>query len=137
MTEEKRLRKPKFVRRTWNKYSKLGLRRKKKQVWRRPHGRDNKMREKRRGYPQVVSIGWKQNSEEREKLLGKEPVIVNNVRELMKVGKDKIAVVGKVGMKKKIEIARKAKEHGVHIYNLNVNKTLKNLDKKEKAGEKK
>ena len=39
----------KFKRRIWNRYSKLGKKRKKKQVWRRPTGRDNPMREKKRG----------------------------------------------------------------------------------------
>jgi len=36
----------KFLRRTWSRYSKLGRKRKKKQKWRKPTGRDNKMREK-------------------------------------------------------------------------------------------
>jgi ribosomal protein L32E len=40
--------KRKFLRRIWSRYSKLGKKRKKKQVWRKPRGRDNKMREKRK-----------------------------------------------------------------------------------------
>ena len=58
----------KFLRRTWNRYSKLGKRRKKKQVWRRPTGRDNKMREKRRGYPAVVSLGYRKEKNTRGKI---------------------------------------------------------------------
>ena len=50
---------PKFLRRISNRYSKLGKRRKKKQIWRRPTGRDNKMRERRKGYPARVSVGYK------------------------------------------------------------------------------
>ena len=54
--------KNKFLRRTSNRYGKLGKNRRKKQVWKKPRGRDNKMREKRRGYPQVVSIGHKKKN---------------------------------------------------------------------------
>jgi len=55
----------KFLRRTWNRYTKLGRKRKKKQKWRRPTGRDNKMREKRRGYPKIVSVGYKNSGKEK------------------------------------------------------------------------
>ena len=67
----------KFLRRTSNRYSKLGRKRKKKQVWRKPKGRDNKMREKRRGYPAVVSIGYKKGKH-------KTQIIINNVKDLEK-----------------------------------------------------
>ncbi len=72
MTEKK---KSKFLRRIHNRYSKLGRRRKKKQIWRRPTGRDNKMRERRRGYPARVQIGYKKNEHE-------EFETINNVKEL-------------------------------------------------------
>jgi len=48
--------KKRFLRRLTNRYLKLGKKRKKKQKWRKPKGRHNKMREKERGYPAVVSI---------------------------------------------------------------------------------
>ncbi len=115
----------KFVRRTWNKYSKLGLRRKKKQVWRRPHGRDNKMREKRGGYPPVVSIGYRNEKASRGKINGKTAVLVNNLDELSRLKAGEIAILGKVGKKKRIGLAKKAKENKIQIYNLNVNKFLK------------
>lgn len=54
--------KKKFKRRTWSRYSKLGRKRKKKQVWRKPTGRDNKMREKRKSYPKVVSTGYEKRA---------------------------------------------------------------------------
>ena len=66
--------KPKFLRRTSSRYSKLGKGRKKKQIWRRPTGRHNKMRNKRNGYPVIVSIGYG------TKKIGEERIIVNNVR---------------------------------------------------------
>lgn len=117
----------KFLRRTWKKYSKLGRRRKKKQVWRKPTGRDNKMREKKRGYPAIVKVGYKKNKKSQE-----ETVVILNVRDLEKVGKKKKIIIGKIGKKKKIEIAKKAKEMKIKIYNLNIDKFLKELNKKKK-----
>ena len=116
----------KFLRRTWSRYSKLGRKRKKKQVWRRPTGRDNKMREKRKGYPAVVSIGYKKAKDEHKKI-----VKINNLKDLDKIQKDEIIILGKMGKKKKIEIARKAKEKKIEISNLNIEKFLKSIEKKE------
>src|SRR4030042_6668044 len=96
----------KFIRRNWTKFSRLGKKRKKKQVWRRAKGRHSKTREKRKGYPIKVMIGFKQPKKTR-------PIFVNNMKELEKVKKGEIAIVGKVGMKKKIEIIKKAKEKGI------------------------
>lgn len=124
----------KFLRRTWSRYAKLGKGRKKKQVWRRPTGRDNKMREKRRGYPVVVSVGYKQGDKVRGIIEKKKPVRVMNVKDLGKIGKNEIAVVGNVGNKKRMEIAKEAKKMKIEIYNLNAEKFLK---KKEEEAKKK
>lgn len=115
----------KFLRRTWSRYSKLGKGRKKKQVWRRPTGRHNKMREKRKGYPAVVSIGYKSNRESRLKIKEKIPVKIYNIKDLEKIKENEIAVVGNVGKRKKIEIAKKSKEMKIKIYNMNPEKFLK------------
>jgi len=109
----------KFLRRDSSRYSKLGKRRKKKLKWRKPRGRDNKMREKRKGYPKVVSIGYK-----KDKKLQKSAIIVKNVKDLEAVKKNNIIIVGKVGKKKKIEIAKKAKEKGIEFANLDIKKFL-------------
>lgn len=122
----------KFLRRGWNRFSKLGKGRKKKQVWRNPNGRDNKMREKRRGYPAVISVGYKKDKTLRGKLDEKNPVIVLNVFDLEKLGKNEIAIIGKVGMKKKLELANFAKEKKIEIYNMNAEKFLKLNGKKKK-----
>lgn len=120
-----------FLRRTHNRYSKLGKRRKKKQTWRKPTGRDNKMREKRRGYPVKVSIGYKKCKENKS-------IIILTPKELEKIDKKTIIIIGKVGKKKKIEIAKKAKEMKVNLSNLNVNSFLKkNKLKKKEAKDKK
>lgn len=117
----------KFIRRSWYRYSKIGKRKKKKQVWRSPKGRDNNMREKRRGYSPVVSIGYKTNRKEIGKIRGKKPVLVLNLKELERVKKDEIVILGGVGKKKKIEIIKKAKEKGIEMANVNINKFMKQI----------
>jgi len=113
----------KFLRRNWNRHSKLG--RKSKRVWRKPTGRDNKMREKRRGYAPSVNIGYKNADGQRGNLENKKPVLIMNVKDLMKVSKGYIGIVAGVGAKKKIEIAKKAMEMNIEIWNLNVKKFIK------------
>jgi len=120
----------KFLRRDSSRHSKLGHLRKKLQKWRRPTGRDNKMREKRRGYPKVVSIGYSKDKSLRGTIDGKKPVVVKNIKEL-EMAKDKLVVIGNVGKKKKIEIVKKAKEKGIKIYNVNEKKFLKKIEKKK------
>lgn len=123
----------KFLRRIWGRYSKLGKRRKKKQVWRKPTGRDNKMREKRKGYPAVVSVGYKQDKKLRGSIKNKTPILIQNAKGLESIKKNELVIVGNVGKKKKIEIAKKAKEMKIEIHNLNIKTFLKKFDKiKEK-----
>lgn len=126
---------PKFLRHTAHKYSKLGLRRKKKQIWRRPTGRDNKMREQRRGHPPLVAIGYSGEKKMKGMINGKVPVTVKNVADIQKVQKNQIAILGKIGKKNKIEVAKKAKELKVEIYNFNPEKFLKFNEKKDKKTE--
>jgi len=122
-----------FIRRNSSKFSKLGRKRKNKQVWKRPTGRDNKMREKRKGYPARVSIGYKTNSSTRNKLNGKMPVIVKNLGDLEMIKVNQIAIIANIGKKKKLEIAKKAKEMKVEIYNMNAKTFLKKNKKKAKG----
>jgi len=124
----------KFLRRTSSRYIKLGSKQKKKQTWRKPKGRDNKMREKKKGYPKVVSIGYQKQKDNQALVKGKIPTIVQNTKDLEKITKNEMVVLGKIGKKKKIEIVKKAKEMKIEIHNLNVKRFLKKLDKK---GEKK
>jgi large subunit ribosomal protein L32e len=102
-----------------------------KQKWRRPTGRDNKMREQRTGYPAVVAIGYKTDKKERGKMEGKEPVTINNIADLSKVKKNDVVILARTGKKKKMEIAKKAQEAGIQIQNLNARKFLKKNEKKE------
>lgn len=122
----------KFLRRTWDRYAKLGKGRKKKQIWRKPRGRDNKMREKRKGYPSVVSIGYKKNKKNNREIL-----LVNNIRALEKIGKKSLIQLGRIGRKKKIEIIKRAKEKGISIRGVNMDEFIKKNEKKIIKSEKK
>ncbi len=122
----------KFLRRSHDRYSKLGRRRKKKQVWRNPTGRDNKMREKRKGYPAVVSVGYKKKKEVRGTIQNKKPLKIYNLEDLGKAGKENILVLGKIGKKRKIEILKSAKERGLAVRVSNIKKFLKKNSKENK-----
>jgi large subunit ribosomal protein L32e len=126
----------KFLRRTWSRYVKLGKGRKKKQKWRNPTGRDNKMRERRKGRPPVVSIGYRSDKKIRGTLQEKIPQVIMNIKDLSKVQKNQIAYLGNVGKKKKIEIANKAKEMKIEFYNLNIDSFLKKNKIKTKENKK-
>lgn len=114
----------KFLRRNWDKHSRLGKGRKKKQVWRKPKGRHNKMREKQKGYPASVRIGYKQ--EDKKKIM-----LISNLKELEKVKAKESIIIGKIGKRKKIELIKKAKEMGIHVSNINTEKFLKKNERKE------
>lgn len=122
---------PKFLRRTYNRYPKLGGTQKSKRKWRNPTGRHNKLREKRRGYTMPVTIGYKNDKTQQNTFQGKKLIMIYNTAELEKITKDQAAIIAKVGKKKKAEIAKKAKELKLTIQNLNVEKFLKNFTKKK------
>ena len=122
---------PKFLRTDWWRKPSLGKKVKKNQKWRRAGGRHNKIREHRRGQPCQPSIGYRTDLEQRGKVLGKTPLIICNVKDLEKLTKENIAVLSKVGMKKKIEIAKVANEKKIEIANLKVKKFLKSLESKK------
>jgi large subunit ribosomal protein L32e len=103
----------KFLRRNWTKASRLGRGRKKKQVWRAAKGRHNKMRNKMKGYPSIVEIGYKKNKNQDK------PIIVYNLEELKKVDKKSTIILGKIGKKKREEIIKYAIENKIKIKNLN------------------
>jgi large subunit ribosomal protein L32e len=113
------------------------------QIWRKPTGRDNKMREKRKGYPAVVSIGYRSDKTVRGSIEEKQPIMVYNVKDLLKLKKEEIAIIANVGKKKKLEIAKKAQEMKIEVHNINLNKFLKKNEKvkeektKDKTKEKK
>ena len=91
---------PKFLRRTYNRYAKLGGTQKSKRSWRNPTGRHNKLREKRRGYTMPVTIGYRNEVSKQNMFEGKKLVMIYNVQELQNMKKDQAAILAKMGKKK-------------------------------------
>jgi len=118
-----------FLRTVSNRYSRLGKANKKKQKWRRPRGRDNKLREKRKGHHAIVTIGYRGKKRYRNCIKNEKPIRINNMQDLEKVQAGKLIILGKFGRKKKIEIIQKAKEKGIKIYKMSPEKFLKKMTK--------
>ena len=114
----------KFLRRNISLHLRIGKKRKSKQVWRKPKGRDNKMRESRKGRPGLVSIGYKRKKEKKKILM------VYNLQDLEDAGKHDLVILGKIGKKKKTEILKKALEMNVNFQNINIGKFLRKNESK-------
>ncbi|MGD2073030.1 MAG: eL32 family ribosomal protein [Candidatus Thorarchaeota archaeon] len=117
----------KFLRTGTRRYKRLGKGRKKLQRWRKPRGRDNKIREKRKGRARKVEIGYRTKKTERNKINGRLVMIVRNMKEADSVGKGDLIIMAKVGRKKREELGKKIKEKGGQI--LNVKKMKKTVEK--------
>ena len=118
---------PTFLRRDAVRFSKFGKGRGKKAKWRSPKGRDNKMREKRRGYPIVVSIGYSTDKKEKGNIKALVPLTVRNLSDLEKATTKNIIIIGNIGKKKKIEILEKAKALKLTVDKTNVDRALDKL----------
>ncbi len=112
-------RKPEFLRYDWDKYFRL----ERQETWRRPRGIDNKTRLHLRGFPKLVSSGYIKPKEIRYRHpSGLEVFYVRNSNDLEKIPAEKrkeviVVISGSVGLKKKMEIVKKASEYGVRIAN--------------------
>ena len=107
----------KFLRVDTAIHLRLGARRPKMQKWRRPRGKQNKIRLKRAGYMKMPRIGFKTARKDSGKIKGLVPKLVHNVQELQNITKDNIAIIARVGAKKKMEILKKAEELKIKILN--------------------
>jgi len=88
--------------------------------WRRPKGIDNKVREKRKGYIKMPSVGYRGP----KKVRGLHPsglkeVIVHNVKELLGLDPSvhAVRIAHTVGRKKRLMIIEKAEELKLKILN--------------------
>ncbi len=109
----------KFFRTDLKRFLKLGSRRKKIRNWRRPRGLDNKVRLSMLGHPSVPKIGFRKSKAESGKIKGLIPKLVFNVKDLENLDKkNMIAVISKVGAKKKLEMIKKAEELNIKIFNV-------------------
>ena len=109
-----------FIRQDRVRTIRIGKRGKKE--WRRPKGRHSKMRERRKSYPRVVVIGYKTSKKLSGKIKGITPVLVHNIKELLKLGKNEAAIIAKIGAKKKLDIIKLAQEKNIKMLNVKVKK---------------
>lgn len=123
-------RKPKFLRIGYTQYSKLGLRRKNKQKYRKSKGIDNKIRLKMKGHLRNINIGYRGERKLRYLVKGLKPIIVHNIDEIKSIKKNEIGILGKIGMKKKMEIANYILKNNIRINNLNPRKFLEKAEER-------
>jgi large subunit ribosomal protein L32e len=106
--------KPAFVRPESWRYVKL------KESWRRPRGLDNKVRQKVKGWPPGVSVGYKGPKDARGlHPSGYREVLVHNVKEVSNVNPKSEAarIAHTVGKRKRAQIIAEAKKLNVFILN--------------------
>ncbi|MEI6731197.1 MAG: eL32 family ribosomal protein [archaeon] len=107
-----------FVRTDSFRHLRLGKKRRKLQVWRRPRGTRNKLRLKRVGHPALPTVGHRTSKAESGRLKGLYPLLVNNLQDIDKATKENIIIIARVGAKKKLEMIKKIQEKGLQIANL-------------------
>tara|TARA_Y100000034_G_C6901927_1_gene417389 strand:- start:1811 stop:2404 length:594 start_codon:yes stop_codon:yes gene_type:complete len=121
--------KPKFKRTDFAKYSKLGVRRKKKQVYRKAVGIDNKIRLKMKGHVRNVSTGFRTKKQTRDLIDNLKPIMVHNLNDLKKIKDKQIGIVGKIGSKKRKEVLEQAMKEKIKL-SIDVKKALEKIEEK-------
>jgi large subunit ribosomal protein L32e len=109
---------PSFTRYDADKYFRL----ERQESWRKPRRRDNKSRRKVRGFQPLAQPGYRKPKEVRDlHPSGLSPVVVNNMKELESLqsrSSEVIAIISsRVGLKKKLEMLKKAGELGIRVAN--------------------
>jgi large subunit ribosomal protein L32e len=105
---------PSFVRQESWRYDRLA------ENWRKPKGKDNKMRKQKSGMPAIVKVGYRGPRAARGlHPSGYRDNVIHNTAELSKLDpKNDAARIGHtVGKKKRIEIISKATELGIKVLN--------------------
>jgi len=119
----------KFIRTDFRKYSKLGVRRKNKQKYRKGKGIDNKMRLNMKGRLRKVKSGFRTAKKTRDLVNGLKPIAVNNIKDLKKVKQGMIGIIAKIGDKKRKAILNYSVKNDIKI-NLNAVKELAKIENK-------
>ncbi|MGQ9788309.1 MAG: 50S ribosomal protein L32e [Candidatus Hadarchaeaceae archaeon] len=110
--EKKRL--PTFRRQEWFRFKRLG------EKWRKPRGRDSKLRLRASGKGSLVSVGYRTPKVTRGiHPSGLAEVLVRNVFDLEKVNatKQAIRIASGVGRKKREQILKRAEELKIKVLN--------------------
>jgi len=120
-------RRPKFIRQESWRYDRLA------ENWRKPKGKDNKMRKQKSGMPAIVKVGYRGPRVAR----GLHPSgytdnIVHNMAELKRLDpkRDAARLGHTVGKRKRIGIIAKANELGIKV--LNAGKLMPKKEEEEK-----
>ena len=114
LRKKKKLRQPRFRRFESWRYKRV------KAAWRRPRGIDNRMLEKKRGYPPLVSVGYRTPRTLRHfHPSGHQEVLIHNMNDLELVNpRTQAARISKtVGRRKRTEIISQAEVYGIRVLN--------------------
>jgi len=107
-------RRPKFIRQESWRYDRLA------ENWRKPKGKDNKMRKQKSGMPPIAKVGYRGPRVARGlHPSGYNDNVVHNMAELAKLDpkKDAARLGHTVGRRKRIQIIAKANELGIKMLN--------------------
>ena len=100
--------------------------------WKRPRGVGNKQRQKLKQTWPIVSIGYSRKRSERGKHpSGLKEVIVSSVNELKGLKDVIVRIAGSVGIKKRLEIEKRATENKLKIANKTGERKFKTLNDKK------
>jgi large subunit ribosomal protein L32e len=105
---------PRFIRQESWRYDRLA------ENWRKPKGKDNKMRKQKSGMPALVKVGYRSPKAARGlHPSGYRDNLIHNTAELATLDPkvDAARIAHTVGKKKRIEIINKAREHGIKLLN--------------------
>ena len=119
--------KPEFIRQDYQRRMRLG----RKLKWRKPKGIHSKIRHHFKGRRKMPSPGYKSPREVRGlHASGLAMVMGFSVDDVKKIknGSEGIVIPGNVGMKKRLEILRKAKEFDVKILNMSIDDGIKKIE---------
>ncbi|HEX2014180.1 MAG TPA: 50S ribosomal protein L32e [Nitrososphaera sp.] len=107
-------RRPRFIRQESWRYDKLS------ENWRKPKGKDNKMRKQKSGMPAIVKVGYRGPRLSRGlHPSGYSDNVIHNVNELNRLDpkKDAARLAHTVGKRKRLKIVAKASELGIKVLN--------------------
>lgn len=111
---EQRRKRPKFVRQESWRYKRLD------EAWRRPRGKDSRMRLQKSGAPPLVKVGYRGDKDFRGlHPSGFQEVLVSRLEDLegLDPSRQAIRIAAGVGRLKRLRIAEAAREKGIKILN--------------------